>query len=156
MALEKKYREPLPEVLRLFSIIVSNGPRTMAVKIRKKILLLKTLVQFISEGSPMWKELIPQCERRDISKAISQVLNLYGKQVMHKTLNERQKVMMEKFNQIDRALNFTNLVGKTCGKGMSFWEFLTDDKNQAEIMEPSEYNFQILVLFKENRFELCV
>lgn len=99
--------------------------------------MLKSLVKYMTEGNCLWKDLITDFDRREIKKAISQVINVLGKQGIHGTLNKRQKGVMKQFNELECLLQTTNLISQNNGMKIAFWTFLEEGKNVFGDMNPS-------------------
>ena len=105
-------------------VAISEQYRALVEKIKKKVSLLISLIQYIQEGNKIWKYGFNDHDRREVYKTISFSINLYERQKVHRHLSKRQQTMMGFFNEIQTGLKQTELSIEGTSNKISFWSFL--------------------------------
>jgi len=123
------------------------------IKTKRKVALLRSLIQYIAEENSVWRDFVTEEERKEIMRTLLSTIKLFSKRGGRRSSHSSRSEINRGFIEIVEMLKNTRVCFKETRERMTFWEFLGQEKDYSK----RSSNQEILILrFEEDErhFEL--
>jgi len=115
------------------------------IKTKRKVALLRSLIQYIAEENSVWRDFVTEEERKEIMRTLLSTIKLFSKRGGRRSSHSSRSEINRGFIEIVEMLKNTRVCFKETRERMTFWEFLGQEKDYSK----RSSNQEILIL----RFE---
>jgi hypothetical protein len=106
---------------------------------------LLSLIEFLHQEAS-WDNYFTEQNLVGIKRMLASVINIYEKQIEHKTLTKNQGKVLQIFNNVDKLMRETSLKNIKDGKSFTVWDLL---EGKAESLSGKEN------IYRNNAYRGC-
>ena len=101
------------------------------IKTKRKVALLRSLIQYISEENNVWRDFITTEERKEIVRIFVSTIQFFSKKTGRRASTSWNETKAQ-FVDIVKMLKDTRVCFKGSQETMNFWDFLGDEKDYSK------------------------
>ncbi len=101
------------------------------IKTKRRVALLRSLIQYISEENNVWRDFITVEERKEIMRIFVSTIQFFSKKAGRRASTNWKEIRAQ-FVDMAEMMKDARVCFKESQETMSFWDFLGDEKDYSK------------------------